>query len=365
MAVKAIHINLDISDPHNIKAEDDAAWLGAITGGSTGPVSGILPWGDRLRATKVSDTKVRLSSGLYSMQGFVIKVIDNEEFTIKPGSQGMQRIDVIVAEYKKGSPRDSYTLKVIQGTQASSSPTTPNLTSQNLHFGGSLRQEIIARITINGTTLQQVTTVAPVVKGLSEMITLVDSIRSDVSSAKRSASSALPLSGGTMSGDINMSNRKIKNVGTPTSSGDVVIKSYADDKFNAINAKLDPQAIIRAIAPYDGANSGLDADKLDGIEGTWYVRKDQDSQYIGTNPIVKGSSRYGGNLRISNSSGTEVGSVGFENSTDLVIENKSTGITKFANKTKQFMFNGKWAAKVDWGTSVPSTLELGEIYIQI
>lgn len=39
----------------------------------------------------------------------------------------------------------------------------------------------------------------------------------------------LPLSGGTMTGAVNMGSNKITNVGTPTVSSDVATKQYVDD----------------------------------------------------------------------------------------------------------------------------------------
>lgn len=51
-------------------------------------------------------------------------------------------------------------------------------------------------------------------------------------------STKLSLSGGTMSGDINMSGHKITNISTPSNPGDIVNKSYVDSEITNISNSL-------------------------------------------------------------------------------------------------------------------------------
>ena len=111
-----------------------------------------------------------MAPGIFAMQGFCIKVPDAELFSIQSGAQGQNRIDLIVAEYIKGSPRDSYQIKVVQGTQTTGTPTAPSLTTQDLHFGGSTRQEEIGRVRLTGTAITSVTVTAVTIKGLTQLM---------------------------------------------------------------------------------------------------------------------------------------------------------------------------------------------------
>ena len=55
-------------------------------------------------------------------------------------------------------------------------------------------------------------------------------IENDLAALEGLAGGALPKSGGTMSGAINMGSKKITNLATPTNSADAANKSYVDGK---------------------------------------------------------------------------------------------------------------------------------------
>lgn len=61
-----------------------------------------------------------------------------------------------------------------------------------------------------------------------------DSAKSTADSAKGVADAALPKAGGTMSGAINMNDKQVKNVGTPTDVNDAVTKKYVDDALSGV-----------------------------------------------------------------------------------------------------------------------------------
>ncbi len=179
MSQRPLQIKIASTDPKNITASDDAAWITGILGGSQSSVTCVLPFGDRLAVSKIDNNTVRMASGFFSMQGFGIKIPDSEDFTINSGAQGKKRIDLIVAEYRKGNERDSYEIKVIQGDQVASNPQPPTLTEEDLHFGGSLRQEEIARVILDGTEITSVAMTSKVIKGLTSIDEEINNIKSD------------------------------------------------------------------------------------------------------------------------------------------------------------------------------------------
>jgi hypothetical protein len=168
MSQRPIHIDLAPTDAANINAEDDAFWIAGMLGATGNAVSGILPIGGRMAISKTSDNEVVLQSGAFAMQGFVISIPDAESFTIASGVQGKKRLDLIVAEYIKGTPRSSYQLKVVQGTQGDDY-VTPSLTTQDLHAGGTTRQEAIAQVKLNGIDIVEQTIVTTTFKGLTDL----------------------------------------------------------------------------------------------------------------------------------------------------------------------------------------------------
>lgn len=177
MAQKAIHVNIASTDPKNIAAGDDAAVLSGLIGGLLASTSGILAFGDRLDITKLTNNSVKVSTGVYLNQGHAVRVTTDETLTILSGTQGKQRIDLIVSEFKKGAERDTHVIKVVQGSLYDSDPVAPTLTAENLHGSGTTRQEEIGRVFLSGTEITSVAKTAPVIKGLTELTgTLADLI---------------------------------------------------------------------------------------------------------------------------------------------------------------------------------------------
>lgn len=154
MAQKAITIYTpDTQDPH-IYAEDDAQIYRAIFGSS-----GITDADNRLAASIIGNNAIRMASGVYSNQGYLLCIPAGEtlDLTIGSGTAGVYRRDLIVADFQRGGgmQADVHELKVIAGAQASSleEATQPALTQDNIASGGSRRQEALYEVVISGTTI--------------------------------------------------------------------------------------------------------------------------------------------------------------------------------------------------------------------
>lgn len=68
--------------------------------------------------------------------------------------------------------------------------------------------------------------------------------------AQDTADAALPKTGGTMTGDVTMSGKKITGLGDPTNDGDVVHKKYVDEKRKLFNCVLTVNDWVGDKAPY-------------------------------------------------------------------------------------------------------------------
>lgn len=162
MGQKAITIYTpDTATPH-IYAEDDAQIHRALIGSS-----GITLADNQLACTKVNDNTVRLASGLYSMQGYMLAVQagTTQDLTIDSGSAGAYRHDLLVADFVRGggNTADTFVFKIVKGTNATSTAAAadPAITQDDLRTGGSHRQEILYQIIINGTEISSIVRVAP------------------------------------------------------------------------------------------------------------------------------------------------------------------------------------------------------------
>lgn len=164
MGQKAITIYTPDTDTPHIYAEDDAQIHRALIGSS-----GITLADNQLACSIVNNNTVRLASGLYSMQGYMLSVQSGttQDLTIDSGSAGAYRHDLIVADFVRGggSTADTFEFKVIKGTNATSASAAadPSITQDDLRNGGSHRQEILYRVVISGTEIESVARVAPFV----------------------------------------------------------------------------------------------------------------------------------------------------------------------------------------------------------
>ena len=140
--------------------------------GCFGDGSYILDVGSKLEATAISATSVQLADGIISHQGCTASIPhgSTEAVTIGNGTQGMQRIDLIVARYTKdaGTGVEDMELAVIQGTPAASNPSTPSYNEGSIHAGDSPVDMPLFEVALDGISIDSVTQVASVVKTQAE-----------------------------------------------------------------------------------------------------------------------------------------------------------------------------------------------------
>lgn len=164
MAQKAITIYTPPTADAHIYAEDEAQHNRARFGGS-----GITQADGMLACTKVDNNTVKLESGLYCLQGYMLSVSGGttQNLIIDSGTVGQYRKDLIVAEFTRGggAVADKLEFKIVKGTQAASESAAadPSLAQNDLSAGGSTRQEPIYRILISGAVLSTITQIAPYV----------------------------------------------------------------------------------------------------------------------------------------------------------------------------------------------------------
>lgn len=166
MAQKAITIYTPENVAPHIGAPDDAQIYRGIFGGS-----GITRADERLSAEIINNTTIRLHSGVFSNSGYmhIIPKGTSEDLTIASGMTGVYRRDLIVSEFARGGGSSSDTLefKVIRGTEVNSQQdaVAPTLTKQDIGSSvGTVNQEPIYEIVINGTEIAEVIQVAENIK---------------------------------------------------------------------------------------------------------------------------------------------------------------------------------------------------------
>ena len=110
--------------------------------------------------------------------------------------------------------------------------------------------------------------------------------------ARQIGSRLLPLSGGTMTGNIAMGGNQIKDLGTPTENDDAVPKSYVDDGFvPAVESADHPGCYYRIV---DSDTQWLNAPMILGVEYLTAQRWNGKPVYVkavGMGTLVNNSSK--------------------------------------------------------------------------
>ena len=128
--------------------------------GLIGGESYVLQTGMQLEAEVSSNNEIKIRDGVLMHQGCTACIKKNtyDSLTIINGSQGMKRIDLIVARYEKNQNdgTENLDLLVIQGTPAESNPAVPDYTEGDIQSGDYIADMPLYQVVINGLNITEV-----------------------------------------------------------------------------------------------------------------------------------------------------------------------------------------------------------------
>lgn len=135
--------------------------------GIMGEGSYVLQTGMQLAAEVSSNNEIKIRDGVLMHQGCTASIKKNtyDSLTITNGSQGMKRVDLIVARYEKNQDNgiESLDLKVIQGTPAESNPAAPQYTVGDIQAGDCVADMPLYKVIIDGLNITEVKKVFEIV----------------------------------------------------------------------------------------------------------------------------------------------------------------------------------------------------------
>lgn len=141
--------------PH-ITAENDRD----INIGIFGSKSYVLQTGTMLTAEISNNNEIKVRDGVIMHQGCAASIKKNtyDSVTINNGSQGMKRIDLLVARYEKQPETnvESLTLKVLQGTPVETSPQVPEHTEGDIQVGDTVADMPLYEVEIDGLNITEI-----------------------------------------------------------------------------------------------------------------------------------------------------------------------------------------------------------------
>lgn len=169
MGFKPLTINTSPESEAHILAEDDAALYAGMLAQDS-----VLNLGNKLKATVVSNNKVRISDGIVLVGGHAGRIIkgDYEDMTINNEVSGQKRNDIIAARFIAGvsGGADSYKLVVIQGTPGTTAKD-PTFAKGDLYNGDKQRDYPLWRVKIENLSIVKVEQMFTVGKSTEETVT--------------------------------------------------------------------------------------------------------------------------------------------------------------------------------------------------
>lgn len=133
----------------------------------------VLKTGSQLEAELVSNNEIKIRDGVLVIQGCTAAIKRNtyDPLTIANGSQGMKRIDLIVARYNKNAEtkKEEVTLKVIQGTPNASTAAVPTYKTGDIQSGDLVADMPLYKVTLDGLNVTAVDKMFTIIPTLSEL----------------------------------------------------------------------------------------------------------------------------------------------------------------------------------------------------
>ena len=137
-------------DGSNVSAEVDA-FLHYYEYGH----DGVYKYGQKLKASIVTNNLIKILDGLITMQGRFMRIVPGsyEEINIENGITGTNRIDLIVAHFETDGIQEKMDIRVLKGTNGGS---FPNHTTGNTFEGDTVNELPLYAIHINGINIERI-----------------------------------------------------------------------------------------------------------------------------------------------------------------------------------------------------------------
>lgn len=220
MSLKALTANTAPEENAHILAEDDAAIFQSMFG-----EDGVLEIGQQMKATVISNNKVRVADGVVCIGGHIARTVygDYTDLTIENGESGKNRNDLIIGTFSTTGAGgiDTMQLEVKKGA-AGTAATDPALTQGNLYAGSKLREVPLWRVKIEGLSITKVEQLFEIVPNIPTLKKELESLNGKIKEQNTLWDGFLYMQGG----------QEVK-LSTPidqTKSGIVLVFSFVENE---------------------------------------------------------------------------------------------------------------------------------------
>lgn len=164
---------IDIVDAFQGKPHVTADDVGGFKAGIVGEEDYILPAGEQMKATVISNNKIRIAEGEAVMQGrhWRIKPNTYEDVMIENGAQNMNRKDAIIARYTKNADTgiEKVELAVLKGTPTSGTAIAPAQEKGNILEGTMKHEMLLYTVSLKGLNIESVTKEFNMIMSMSKL----------------------------------------------------------------------------------------------------------------------------------------------------------------------------------------------------
>lgn len=150
--------------------------------GIFGEESYIVQTGMKLKAEISTNNEIKIRDGVLMHQGCAASIKKNtyDSLTIINGSQGMKRIDLIIARYSRDNDTniEKMELMVIQGSPSETSPEIPKHIEGDIQSGDSIADMPLYQVLIDGLNIVGIKQLFQVIGNITEIQKDLDKLNS-------------------------------------------------------------------------------------------------------------------------------------------------------------------------------------------
>lgn len=244
--------------PHVTSEQDRDVNIGVVGKGSY-----VLQTGMQLAAEVSSNNEIKIRDGVLMHQGCTASIKKNtyDSLIIINGSQGMKRIDLIVARYEKNQDNgiESLDLKVIQGTPAESTPTVPEYTEGDIQAGDYVADMPMYQVIIDGLNITEV-------KKVCEVAPDIDALKKEL--AELNSNKKVECFSKTVATDTNILVSFYEEVNQIIKNGGKIISAIPGSTTNSNNALVYGKVAIQALPDWSEVYVRSNINYYSGLGGT-------------------------------------------------------------------------------------------------
>ena len=115
--------------------------------------SGVLDIGSKMEASVVSNNEIKITDGLLCNHGRFMRIVGSESITIKNGTSGIKRTDLIVAHFETDGVNETHDIRVITGE---SGGATPSYAADDIYDDGTACDLPLYTVKLNGLNIESV-----------------------------------------------------------------------------------------------------------------------------------------------------------------------------------------------------------------